>query len=188
MKRLNYYILVVLLMLHLSILVGCVSSGNPKVMDQARLAQIVIDVSTKEDVKRVLGQPNSESQRSDSYATVPGSPPVPGLTNAETWSYTHLSVDVDGATLIPIVGLFAGGATSHRNTFTVVFDQGGVVRHISSTQSQGSSGPGAENDPSTYWTKKPATGHQGAGPTALDKSSESLINDLTPATSRSPRK
>jgi hypothetical protein len=90
---------------------GCVSSGNPKVLDQARLDQIVLDVSTKADVKRVLGQPNSQSQQSGSYATIPGSPPVPGLTNSETWSYSHLSVDVDGATFIPIVGLFAGAAT-----------------------------------------------------------------------------
>jgi hypothetical protein len=70
MKRLNSYVLVVLLMLHLSLLVGCVSSGNPKVMDQARLAKILLDVSTKEDVKRVLGQPNSQSQQSGSAATV----------------------------------------------------------------------------------------------------------------------
>jgi hypothetical protein len=138
---------------------GCVSSGNPKVMEQARLDQIVLDVSTKADVKRVLGQPNSQSQQSGSAATVPGYTPVPGLANSETWSYTHLSVDVDGATFIPIVGLFAGGATSHLNTFTVVFDQAGIVRHISSTQSQGRSGPTAGSDTSGYWTKKPATGH-----------------------------
>jgi len=50
-------------------------------------------------------------------------------------------VDVNGATFIPIVGLFAGGATSNIQTFTVVFDQAGIVRHISSTQSQGRSGP-----------------------------------------------
>ena len=159
MTRLNYYILVVPLMLHLSLLVGCASSGNPSVMDRARLDQIVSDVSTKADVKRVLGQPNSQSQQSGSAATVPGYAPGPGLPNSETWTYSHLSMDVDGATFIPIVGLFAGGATSHINTFAVVFDQAGIVRYISSTQSQGRSGPGAENDPSTYWTKKPATGH-----------------------------
>ena len=70
MTRLNYYILGILLMIHLSLLVGCVSSGNPKVMEQARLDQIVLDVSTKADVKRVLGQPNSLSQQSGRYATI----------------------------------------------------------------------------------------------------------------------
>jgi hypothetical protein len=65
------------------------------------------------------------------------------MTNVEVWSYSHINVDVDAATFIPIVGLFAGGATSNLNTFTVVFDDQGVVRHISSTQSQGRSGLGA---------------------------------------------
>ena len=67
----------------------------------------------KEDVRRLLGHPNGISKQSRAY---PGVPPVAGLTNSEVWTYTHMSVDVDGATFIPIVGLFAGGATSHINT------------------------------------------------------------------------
>jgi hypothetical protein len=64
-------------------------------------------------------------------------------------------VDVDGATFIPIVGLFAGGATSHLNTFTVVFDQTGIVRHISSSQMEGRSGQAVESGPpKEYWKKK----------------------------------
>lgn len=51
-----------------------------------------------------------------------------------------MNVDVDPVTFIPIVGLFAGGATSNINTFTVSFDEQGIVRHISSMQSQGRSG------------------------------------------------
>jgi outer membrane protein assembly factor BamE (lipoprotein component of BamABCDE complex) len=137
---------------------GCMSSGNPLVMDQARVAQIMLDVSAKDDVKRLLGQPNTMAQQSGSTATVPGYAPVPGLPNSETWSYSHLSVDVDGATFIPIVGLFAGVATSHINTFTVVFDQAGIVRHIASAHSEGRSGMGAQEGSSSpqsaYWPKK----------------------------------
>src|SRR2546426_12255032 len=96
---------------------GCVSSGNPSVIDQDRIAQIKLNTSTKEDVKRILGQPNSTSHQSGSYSAIPGLPPSPTITNVETWSYTHMSVDVDAATFIPIVGLFAGGATSNFNTF-----------------------------------------------------------------------
>jgi hypothetical protein len=136
---------IVCLTLLMLITSGCMSGGNRLVMDQARLAQIVIDVSTKDDVQRLLGQPNSQAQQSGSVATVPGYTPGPGLPNSETWTYSHLSVEVNGATFIPIVGLFAGGATSHLNTFTVVFDQAGIVRHISSTQSEGRSGLGAES-------------------------------------------
>jgi hypothetical protein len=126
---------------------GCVSSGNPSVLDQARLDSITLNQSTKDDVKRLLGQPNSVSRQSGNYSPVPSLPPTPGLTNVEVWSYTHMSVDVDGATFIPIVGLFAGGATSHINTYTVVFDDAGIVRHISQTQTQGRSELGSETAP-----------------------------------------
>lgn len=71
------------------------SSGNSTVMDQERLEKITIDVSTKEDVRRLLGHPNGISKQSGAY---PGVPPVAGLTNSEVWTYTHMSVDVDGAT------------------------------------------------------------------------------------------
>ena len=121
---------------------GCVSSGNPSVVDQGRIAQIKLNTSTKEDVRRVLGQPNSISRHSGSYSALPGLPPFSSMT-VEVWSYTHSNVDVDAATFIPIVGLFAGGATSNINTFMVVFDEQGIVRHISSTQSEGRSGRGA---------------------------------------------
>jgi len=125
------------------LVVGCVSSGNPSVVDQDRIAQIKLNTSTKEDVKRILGPPNTISRHSGSYSVYPGLPPSSTLTNVEVWSYTHINVDVDAATFIPIVGLFAGGATSNINTFTAVFDEQGIIRHISASQSQGRSGLGA---------------------------------------------
>jgi len=57
-----------------------------------------------------------------------------------------MNVDVDPATFIPIVGLFAGGATSNLNALTVSFDEQGIVRHISSTQAQGRSGVGTGSE------------------------------------------
>lgn len=119
---------------------SCVSSGNPSVVDEGRTSQVILNTSTKEDVKRILGTPNSVSRQSGSYVALPGLPPSQSRTNVEIWSYSHMNVEVDGATFIPIVGLFAGGATSNVNTFTVIFDEQGIVRHISSTQSQGRSG------------------------------------------------
>ena len=123
------------------LLIGCVSGGNPSIVNQSLVDQIKLDISTKEDVRRILGQPNSMSRHSGNYAT-PTFPPVAMLTNTESWSYTHIDVAVDGATFIPIVGLFAGGATSNVNTFMVMFDDKGVVRSISSSQSQSQSGMG----------------------------------------------
>jgi hypothetical protein len=122
---------------------SCVSSGNPSVVDEGRTSQVILNSSTKEDVKRILGKPNSVSRQSGSYVAIPGLPPSQPGTIMEIWSYSHLDVEVDGATFIPIVGLFAGGATSNVNTFTVMFDERGIVRHISSTQSQGHSGLGS---------------------------------------------
>ena len=121
---------------------GCVSSGNPNVRDETLTSQIQVDTSTKEDVRRILGQPNSTSRQSGNLVMIPGLPASPGMV-IESWNYTHIDVEVDGATFIPIVGLFAGGATSNVSSFTVTFDDEGVVRHISSTQSTGQSGMGS---------------------------------------------
>lgn len=127
-------------------LMGCVSSGNSSIVDQDRISQIKLNTSVKDDVKRILGTPNGISRQSGSYPAFPGVPASTATINIEVWSYTHMNVDVDPATFIPIVGLFAGGATSNLNTFTVSFDEQGIVRHISSTQSQGRSGAGAGSE------------------------------------------
>ena len=125
------------------LLSACMSSGNPSVIDQTRVDQIKLNISTKDDVQRILGRPNGISKHSGNYPVALGLPASTSMTTVESWNYTHMSVDVDGATFIPIVGLFAGGATSTINTFTVVFDDQGIVRHISSNQTQGRSGPSA---------------------------------------------
>ena len=123
---------------------GCVSSGNSFIVDQDRIAQIKLNISTKVDVRRALGKPNDISRHSGSYSPLPGLPPSPALINVEVWNYTYTIVDVNAANFI--VGLFAGGAPSNVNTFTVVYDEQGIVRHISSTQSEGRSGLGARQD------------------------------------------
>ncbi|WNM63511.1 hypothetical protein [Candidatus Nitrospira neomarina] len=125
---------------------GCVSGGNPSVMDQELTAQIQLNTSTKEDVRQILGQPNGVSRHSGSYSAIAGLPLSISQSNIEVWSYSHMNVDVDAATFIPIVGFFAGGATSNMSTFTVVFDENGIVRHISTTQTQGRSGLGAGSE------------------------------------------
>lgn len=92
---------------------GCVSSGNSSIGDQDRISQIKLNISVKDDVKRILGQPNGISRQSGSYPAFPGLPASTATANIEVWSYTHMNVDVDPVTFIPIVGLFAGGATQY---------------------------------------------------------------------------
>ncbi len=123
---------------------GCMSSGNPSVVDQDRISQIALNTSTKEDVRRIMGKPNSISRHSGSYSPLPGLSPSPALTNVEVWNYTHVNVDINAANFI--IGLFAGGTTSDINTFTVVYDEQGIVRHLSSTRSEGRSGLGARQE------------------------------------------
>lgn len=131
-------------------LAGCVSSGNPSIANQTLVDQIKLDISTKEDVKRILGPPDSMSRSSTSSSQFPGLPAMATLANVEAWNYTHIDVDVDGATFIPIVGLFAGGATANINSLMVMFDDKGVVRHITYSQSQGQSGPGRATSTSQH--------------------------------------
>ncbi len=123
---------------------GCVSSGNPSIVDQDRIAQIKLNIATNVDVRRILGKPNDISRHSGSYSPLPGLPPSTALTNVEVWNYTYNNVDVTAANFI--VGLFAGGAPSSINTFTVFYDEQGIVRHLSSTQSEGRSGLGTRQE------------------------------------------
>ncbi|MEI8013272.1 MAG: hypothetical protein WCH20_00390 [Nitrospira sp.] len=107
---------------------GCVSSGNPSIVDQDRIAQIKFNISAKVHVRRALGKPSDIPRHSGSYSPLPVLPPSLSLTNIEVWHYTYSNVDVNAANFI--VGLFTGGAPSNINTFTVVYDDQGIVPHI----------------------------------------------------------
>lgn len=121
---------------------SCVSSGNPTAGREDLISQIKIGESTREDVRRLFGQPTVTSRHSGSMY-----PGLPGLTNPnstiEVWNYTHMNTEVSAATFIPVVGIFAGGATSKMSQFTVTFDEQGIVRSIQTGQTQSTAGPGA---------------------------------------------
>lgn len=127
---------------------GCISSGNPSIRDEAAIGQIKAGVTTKEDVRKLLGKPNSVGKGSGSFpvGTIPTGNPVAPLTlnsSYEIWSYSHISVETDAATFIPIVGLFAGGATSSVSSVTIYFDDKGVAQYVQTSESQGRSGMGS---------------------------------------------
>ncbi len=137
------------------LLSGCVSSGNPSVRDESATGQIKAGVTTKEDVKKLLGKPNSVGKGSGNLAAATGLPVTPHAplalnSNYEVWSYSHISVETDAATFIPIVGLFAGGATSSVSSLTIYFDDKGVVQFVQSSQSEGRSGIGSGGQKSTW--------------------------------------
>ena len=134
---------------------GCVSSGNPSVRDEAATGQIKAGVTTKEDVRKLLGKPNSVGKGSGNLTAATGLPATPHASlalnsNYEVWSYSHISVETDAATFIPIVGLFAGGATSSVSSLTIYFDDKGVVQFVQSSQSEGRSGMGSGGQKPTW--------------------------------------
>ncbi len=135
---------------------GCVSSGNPSVRDEAATGQIKVGVTTKEDVLQLLGKPNSVGKWSGSLTAVTGLPatspalPLALNSNYEVWSYSHISIETDAVTFIPIVGLFAGGATSSVSSLTIYFDDKGVVQFVQSNQSEGRSGMGSGSQKPTW--------------------------------------
>lgn len=145
-----HWILAVLMLL----VSGCVSSGNPSVRDEAATGQIKAGVTTKEDVQKLLGKPNSVGKGFGNLAAATGLPAAPHAplalySNYEVWTYSHVSVETDAATFIPIVGLFAGGATSSVSSLIVYFDDKGVVQYVQSSQSEGRSGMGSSGQKPT---------------------------------------
>jgi hypothetical protein len=134
------YVLAILFFLVLS---GCLSSGNPSIIDQTVVGQIKEGITTKDEVMKLLGKPNSVGRGS---GTFPGMAAFPmSVPKYEVWTYQHLSVETDAATFIPIVGLVTGDATSHVNSLTLFFDDKGLVTYIQSNESESESGTGSSN-------------------------------------------
>lgn len=121
-----------------TLLSGCASTGNQALAsaDQATIDQhLVKGKTTKADVLAYLGPANSVSTSSAAAG--------------ETWVYVYASSQAKGATFIPVVGLFAGGATGNSKVLSVSFDQQGVVSRYSFSSSNTDTRLGA---PSTTTT------------------------------------
>ena len=124
----------------LALLAGCASTGNQALasIDQAQIDQhLVKGKTTKADVLAYLGPANSVTT---SNGTI-----------GETWMYMYASSQAKGATFIPVVGLFAGGATGNSKVLMVVFDPQGVVSRYTFSASNNDTrlGPPASSTAST---------------------------------------
>lgn len=120
---------------------GCVSSGNPTIRDEAVTAQIKIGATTKEEVRELLGKPNSIGKGSGNLLVGVGLPITPQI-NYEIWNYTHINVETNPAAFIPIIGLFFMGATASSSSVTIHFDENGIVRYLHTAEFQSTSGIG----------------------------------------------
>jgi outer membrane protein assembly factor BamE (lipoprotein component of BamABCDE complex) len=96
-------------------LAGCGGSqmGSSAVADPNKLSQIQKGVSREADIQVLFGAPNGRSFSEN---------------GDEVWSYSYSKTQVNAATYVPVVGLFAGGANSDASVLTVTFDKKGVVK------------------------------------------------------------
>lgn len=98
---------------------GCSTTGVE--VRQEQLAQFQKGVSTEADVVAALGKPNAVRTSSD---------------GSKSLVYAYARSQVRGATFIPVVGLFAGGADVHGTSTVFEFDAAGKLVSHETTESQ----------------------------------------------------
>lgn len=119
-SKLSFLILIIF------ILMACTSvHGNKQITNNDITSQIKPGVSTKVDVKTLVGDP-MEVEFTD--------------TGIETWKYVYSKGRIRSATYVPIIGIFAGGIDSTHNTLTIRFDSDGIVEKIGRGHTVGAGG------------------------------------------------
>src|SRR5579871_28453 len=93
-----------------AILTGCASAGT-KVNDDS-LSHFQKGVTTLADVEKALGPPQLTNKQSD---------------GTESIAYIYSHTQAKARSFIPVVGLFAGGATGQSNMVKFNFDQKGKL-------------------------------------------------------------
>lgn len=96
-----------------SVLLGCATTGRK--VDQSAVAKIQTNASTKDDVRRLLGDPLNVTKTS---------------AGTETWAYHYTRATAKGQSFIPIVGAFAGGVNTQIQSTVVTFNESGVVTDV----------------------------------------------------------
>ena len=101
---------------------GCATSGNPSVQNDAMTKQIIAGKTTKAEVTKLLGSPNMTYEADENGRPI------------EIWSYAFSSIESNPALYIPIVGLLAltsdEAITSHTKGFSVSFNKQGTVQRL----------------------------------------------------------
>jgi outer membrane protein assembly factor BamE (lipoprotein component of BamABCDE complex) len=104
---------------------GCASTGNKQIADTGAVAKIEEGKSTKADVRALVGEPTKVNFRDD---------------NTEVWEYVYTRGQMRPATLIPVVGWFAGGMDTTGSTLTILFNKDNIVHKVGSGRISGGGG------------------------------------------------
>ena len=99
--------------------------GNKQITDDAIVSEIKKGVSTKDDVKKVVGEPSKVNFTDN---------------GEEVWDYHYIRSQMRGASFIPVVGIFAGGSDMNTQTLTIRFDKTGIVKEIGKGRTSGGGG------------------------------------------------
>ena len=96
---------------------GCYSTSHGNPIDSNKVAGIQKGVTTRSQVEAMLGQPTNVSMLGDGRRMM-------------TYSHTDVDTHAKGTSFIPVVGMFAGGATGeqHTQTLQVMLDKNDVVQ------------------------------------------------------------
>lgn len=92
------------------------------------VAQFKVGTATVQDVEGRLGKPQGTATNSDGTATI---------------TYVSAKSHVKGASFIPLVGLFAGGATASTSATVFTFGPDGLLKATSTNTSNVDCGVGS---------------------------------------------
>ena len=100
-------------------LLSCAGTIGTNISDD-QIKSLEIGKTTVQEVRDALGKPNYETSSSTGTQTI-----------VYIWGRSHIKT----ATFIPIVGLFAGGATTQGTAIVLSFDSGGKLERIDRSSS-----------------------------------------------------
>lgn len=109
-------------------LVGCASSGVQ--VNEADIAHFQRGQTTYAEVVRQLGYPTTNLTLDD---------------GSRVSIYSYAQVQARPETFIPIIGAFVGGADTKMTSVSLTFDQRGVLKAMTSSNSQLGTGTGLES-------------------------------------------
>jgi len=96
---------------------ACATSGTK--VSEATLTKFEKGVTTEADVEKALGRPQMQTKLMDGTQSI---------------AYVYSHAQTKGASFIPVVGLFAGGATGQSNVVRFSFDaQGKLITYVTSS-------------------------------------------------------
>ena len=112
-------ILLSILLLSILSFTGCstMNGGNASLsnVSQQNLSNKIIQGKTTEaQIQQMLGKPNSASLNDKGDVT---------------WVYMYQKGNVNAATYLPIIDIFASSATIHQKTLTITFNKNNIVKN-----------------------------------------------------------